>query len=162
MGIKEINEQLSALQKQYDDAVESIRNTGLKDVFKEVFETSDIKGIAWTQSIPSFNDGEPCVFSVDEIFVTFEPLVENMTDWNGDYLEDYEDDEDNYGIWESNFYDFSGGYQDRRLKQGREMAIEITNFIYGNQDLMEKLFGSNSSILVTPEEIKVQEYYCGY
>jgi len=161
MGIKEINEQLGAIQKQYDDAVESIRNNGLKELFKGIFETSDIKGIAWTQSIPLFNDGDPCVFGTDEIFVTFEPLVENMENWDGSYLEDYEDDEDGYGNWESGFYDYSNGYQTKTLKPGREAAQEIVNFINGNQDLMEKLFGSNAAILVTPEEIKVEEY-CGY
>ena len=158
MGIKEINEQLGAIQKQYDDAVEGVRNNGLKELFKEIFETSDIKGIAWTQSIPSFNDGDPCVFSTGEIYFTFEPLNPAMENWGGAYL----DDDPEHGNWGESLYDFSEGYINRTVLPGKEAAVEVVEFISSNQDLMEKLFGSNAAILVTPEEIKVQEYNCGY
>ena len=162
MGIQEINEQLGAIEKQYNDAVESIRNTGLKDVFKEVSETSDIEGIAWTQYVPSFNDGDPCTFTLGEVYLTFEPLTEAMANWGGHYLEE---DEEEYGKWESyGFFDYSGGYgkENRKIIPGKEVAVEIQDFINGNPDLMEKLFGSYSCILVTPEEIKVEEYDCGH
>lgn len=158
MGIKEINEQLGAIQKQYDDAVESIRNNGLKELFKEIFETSDIKGIAWTQSIPLFNDGDPCVFGTGEIYFTFEPLNPAMENWGGEYLDDPEE----YGNWGESLYDFSEGYINRTVLPGKEAAVAVVEFISSNQDLMETLFGSNAAILVTPEEIKVEEYYCGY
>ena len=158
MGIKEINEQLGAIQKQYDDAVEGVRNNGLKELFKEIFETSDIKGIAWTQSIPSFNDGDPCVFSTGEIYFTFEPLNPAMENWGGAYL----DDDPEHGNWGESLYDFSEGYINRTVQPVKEATVEVREFIRSNQDLIKKLFVYNAANLITPEEIKVQEYSCGY
>lgn len=41
----------------------------LKDKILELFEQEYIVGLRWRQYIPHFNDGEPCEFSVGEIYI---------------------------------------------------------------------------------------------
>jgi hypothetical protein len=44
----------------------------------------------------------------------------------------------------------------------RRSWTEVSKFINKNEDLMNKLFGDNFKVVITREEIRVEEYDCGY
>lgn len=49
----------------------------MKDIFKSFFESfPEVKTIHWTQYTPYFNDGDECVFSVNEPYFTRTPYTE--------------------------------------------------------------------------------------
>lgn len=50
--------------------------------FQKFFGEMNIYAVTWTQGTPGFNDGDPCVFGVDEfsIFETEEDYLENPTE----------------------------------------------------------------------------------
>lgn len=159
--IDNINEKLDSIRQQYDDAVRAIREEGgLKDIFNEFFEKNpQFKALHWTQYVPYFMDGDPCEFGVNDIFVALEGAELNSDNWV------YRSPEDEYN-WNyatdftaTMIYDWNTpGRPKVENKNYNPDLNAIEQFIYKNSDLLEQLFGSHASVLVTPEKIAVSEY----
>jgi len=168
--ITQITEKLDGIKAQYDAAVAAIRdNGGLKDIFTAFFEKNpQFKAISWTQYIPSFNDGDPCTFTISEPFVTTSDAASlDSSDW--EYSTPEEEDDWDYAetftaeekwLWDEPKVD--GQVQRIPNPDINQDLKDIVSFINNNEDLMEKLFGSYCRIIVTPEKILVEEYDCGY
>jgi hypothetical protein len=77
---------LADIKKVQAELTAKIQKDGRKLLmaeFKKFFEENpDIEAIRWTQGTPSFNDGEPCTFSVHD----FTAKV------NGEFYEQYDDE----------------------------------------------------------------------
>lgn len=87
---------LAKMKADYHSALEAGAKEAIRDRFASLFAAyPDVEGVRWTQYTPYFNDGEPCVFSVnspDILLVGGDP-----------------DEEDEEGGW----YYCHGGYGDR-------------------------------------------------
>jgi hypothetical protein len=84
----------------------------LTEAFKALFDNPSIHGLRWTQYTPHFNDGDACIFSVNEYGWRIAP-----TDTPDEYL-DGEDDET------GRFTDLFGGHKYSR-NDGKWIAETI-------------------------------------
>lgn len=71
-------------KKELDEKIASIGSKKIQEYAKDLFDNnSDLALLTWMQYTPSFNDGEPCVFTVQDVeFATFNDLAE-ILDLNG-------------------------------------------------------------------------------
>lgn len=127
----------------------------IKEIFEAFWEKNPaIKAVIWTQYAPHFNDGDPCVFSVNDPHFTNaegEDLYD-VSRW-GEYEGDNED------IW-SNYY-FGGDYGTPAPEGVDEASTkELSNFLCSSvlSSAMEATFGSDSSVIATRQGFRV-EYY---
>jgi hypothetical protein len=141
MSIKELKKQMDELRKQ----MKTHGKSGLDADFKEFFEKHpEITGIAWTQYAPSFNDGEPCVFSVHEFHYTKDEDP-SLNDFSG------------YG----NKDDGSGGWLEvswRDTNPLEEAVSELEGELIDN-DIFQISFGDSVKVMATKDGIVVEEYY---
>ena len=56
--------------KALEEEIKTVGKDSMKELFVEFFKQfPDVKALRWTQYTPQFNDGEPCVFNVNDIEV---------------------------------------------------------------------------------------------
>ena len=83
----EINNNLKEYADHKKRFIEKI-SASLNDAFREFFEKvgDEITCITWNQFTPYFNDGEACVFSVNDVYFSNVPpsQIDDITDW-GEY-----------------------------------------------------------------------------
>jgi hypothetical protein len=57
-------ERAKQLKKEYEAAVKSVGQDGIKEVLAVLFEKfPEVQAVRWKQYTPYFNDGEPCHFN---------------------------------------------------------------------------------------------------
>jgi hypothetical protein len=133
-----------------------------KEITKEFFEKNPaINAVIWTQYTPYFNDGEACLFSVND---------PSFTNASGEDLDDinygeYEGDNVNIWVfedvkWNVNSYKekydsiITSGGIDIDSCQFLESAIKSSEM----EDIMETMFGEHSRIVATREGFDIEEY----
>lgn len=133
----------------------------LKSSFKEVFEENpNLYMICWTQYAPYFNDGEPCVFSVHDMYAVHKDILQN---------EDY-DEESLPNPWgfEDEFSEYRmkipSSYDKERLAAYNASSVEnkneierIENFLKIissiDEDIFEIAFGEDNAVYVFKDKI---------
>lgn len=124
---------------------------GMKKAFKEFFtEHPEIKGIRWTQYVPTFNDGEPCEFTMGE----FSYLIDGIKS-------KYADEDNDTGVDEDGFIECFY-IKDEDMKKYKYLDDFVNALIKIPDEVFEATFGSNSKITATSEGYQVDEYDCGY
>jgi len=164
MDLNKITEEFKAIRNEYDEAVKRIReNGGLKDIFTSFFaENPQVTGIVWSQYIPGFNDGDPCLFSIGEVYFSTSTEI-NWDEFSNPYdLEDYSEAGQ---VYNDTLYKWNP--ETKKSVQSPNpnfipAAKAIYSFINSEVQLMEDLFGENALVVVTPDKIRVEEYDCGY
>ena len=126
--IRGITEQrLDGLRTEMD----SISRLGLDAAAQAFFKSfPQIQTVYWHQFIPTFNDGDPCLFSVNEIH--YSPL--EYTDIDGPYGNQEKDEVTGY---ES---DAPAGFQ--------EMAREFEGFIGSIADYLQRAYECDAFVRV--------------
>ena len=124
----------------------------LKAAFNE-----GVVGIMWEQYTPSWNDGEPCEFSVrDPKVTTNEVVAQAWLDGTEPDMEvaypddDYEYDEYEYEQWST--------HPDG--KHVNDIVIPVDHAKY--EDALRSKFGNNIKVIVTPDRVVTEDYDCGY
>lgn len=148
--LTEKREELTALVKEFNLKMQG-EFRKLTSVF---FEETGLQMITWNQYTPSFNDGEPCEFTVGEaIFVRkgFDP--EELLG-----AEEYEDDE-LYGTVEYSSWRDNAG--DDPLSS---VCAKFNGFLQQNYDVLEQMFDGDygTTVYLTKDEVYTAEYDCGY
>lgn len=158
----------------------------LKESFQKIFETyPTVAKIAWTQYTPYFNDGDECVFGVNdwEIFSTEEVEDENSSlnsDYDGGYS--YGDAEGHFSTWGDEnkvtkyLWKSKDGWTtgtEPRYRQENYTREENPNYdpAYGepyeaindlqraiDEPSMKEIFGDHVLVEVTKDGIEVTEY----
>lgn len=101
----------------------------------------EVSKILWTQYTPYFNDGDPCTFSLGEVY--FVP-------------KDVEDED--FGYWDYDDVAFST-YDDRKPSEELGIAMKaITSLINKLDDFLEDQFGDHMMITLTKDGIDTIEY----
>jgi hypothetical protein len=137
--------QVDKLIEQYIQARGQLESSFLKlfraDV-KEMFNKHpEVTGVMWTQYAPHFNDGEPCLFSVNSLWYCTKPFVLPVSG--------FPDDED--GGWIELFGTANS--------ETPELVRELSKVIHSlDSDLMQNLFGPDSQVVITPEELIIEDY----
>lgn len=136
---KEIHAKMTAMREELKTIGEKLFKEGSQDIFDQFPE---VQNFSWTQYTPYFNDGDECVFGVNDYFKV------ELT--NGDLLEDVEN---------------SPWRRKRLLDNGEELDLEdnlgeaLGGLLGGvDNDTMKALFGDHARITVSREGIEIEEY----
>lgn len=141
----ETQEKIKALQEEMQNTMEKEFNNSVKEIFRLV---PRLKAFAWTQYSPYFNDGDECVFSVRQVnALSFVPEYAN-------YSYEIEDEDTNDFI----IADYDGANEHSLTNEERNAIQEVIDFIEGNDDLMEDLYGNHSAVILTEDGAKVSSY----
>lgn len=122
-----------------------------------VLNCEGVEGVRWNQYVPGFNDGDPCVFTLGEIYVRLEGCDEDA----GEYEDGFVDCGD---MWD---YAEPGNWRSHRVaRPGCEQlypafsALEdaFPHFKY----FIQASFGDNATVTATKVGFEVEYYDCGY
>lgn len=156
MTIEETIKDFTELYKNLTLQLKQKGTEKLKEVFKLFWEKNpEVKSISWTQYAPYFNDGDPCTFSVNEIYFS-----------NTDDPEEVDEDliyVEETGIWKApdwNLNWWAKEYPDRKIPIDIDNAKNLSDFLQSNAmlDIMEMMFGSDNRVIATRDGFKTEEY----
>jgi len=137
--IEEINKKK---KEQLEQQLSEDKKTFFEFVKTFFEEHSEVTAIRWRQYTPSFNDGDPCEFTVGCLYAAVEPLRELQE------IGDYDDG-------------FLDSYELRENEKLREDMNCIESFMRNAEVFLENQFGN--CVCVTIERGKepyTKEYYC--
>lgn len=139
--------ELKDMREAYELKLKNHGEAALKEAFKEIFEKyPQIKSIIWTQYTPYFNDGDSCVFGVNDFDVYIEGT--NPTD------QDEDDEEDDYDYGESIYYLKKS--KDPVKKEIAKAVEELEKSL--PSDVLESVFGDHCKVIATPKGFDVREF----
>lgn len=119
----------------------------LKETFVEYFDKHPIvECIVWTQYTPYFNDGEACMFGVNEFEVHFKK--ENSSNLQVTF------EVDDYGYGE--YYD-SDNFTDEQSAADVDLGV-LQNSCMDVDDILHDLFGDHCKVVATRKGFKVTEF----
>lgn len=143
------------------DAAEDIKES-LVDAVKSI---PGVQAVEWNQYTPYFNDGDACNFGINEVyFFTDKSLADAVARNEGEPLDPGEWAEDRGGIsacyagWNEKWGpsdDEPDGW-DSPLQYAS--AQELTGFIHGCADLMERAFGDHVTVRIDKDGLTTEEY----
>lgn len=123
-------------------------------IFKKVLENSKLKWFYWTQCAPAWNDGDPCVFSVNHYISDY---------FNDKWLEEYIDDRSEQAIKNLEDSELSSE-SNKNLKSIDDTTLEIEVILRSiPAQILENIYGDSSKIIVTDKGVIIREdYYSEY
>lgn len=142
------------LKKEYRATLRAITAEDVKSLFDGLFEKyPNFRAIGWKQYVPSFNDGEPCEFTMDTDFqvLTNQAIKDNLEglDESGTMTDDE--------IHQLGVRDFGWS------KLDPEMENDISDvFSLISSDISEMVFGADVQIIITRTKLTANSYECGY
>jgi hypothetical protein len=138
---KHINE----LRKKLVEAMSAAFAETMAAVFKA---HPEVKTIYWQQYVPYFNDGDECVFQLNEIH--FSPADAKLID--GPHFDDETDDQTLADFQSTSRVD------DPRVNQELDHAMDtVIKFLENNEDHLETTFGANAFIKITADGVYHEE-----
>lgn len=179
--IAEQNAKLEEMRKAHMKSIQTDFNEIIKLFFDEC---PKIQAVIWTQYTPYFNDGDECVFSVNEPYF----ITKNFD--REDLLNPYEyEDDDKYvtlkipsytANWDEEIAcnkaelakptasDWVKGYYPKRIAALEQMKIDFpeydvkikafANLLEENEDLLKEVYGDDAAVYLTPNEVVIEEY----
>ncbi len=134
--------QTNKLQGELAEIEEAAFDEGAKDLFKYYPE---LDRFSWIQYAPSFNDGDPCYFSVHR-----DPFINGYDSYGeSDGTEEEDEEEQEWEFW-----------KERREKL-EPLFADVTTFLQSfSDDSLERMFGDSSRIIVRRDQKpEVDSYY---
>ncbi len=138
-----------AAQEVYEATKKAAGRDAFKQMALQIFEQFPlIEAMRFCCYTPSFNDGDPCTFSITELQVV--PADHVPLECGGDD-----------GRWSDAFG--LGYYKDHPLRDAQAAVKEFNKALNGDlEELVEAVFGSGVQVTMTREGIEVEDYDCGY
>jgi hypothetical protein len=136
--------------KVKEEFVEKSKNA-LRTAFKEFFASNpDIDQITWAQYTPYFNDGDPCIFRVNDMFFTLDEEHVDLSE-----IRYPDDDEKCYGT----FFWSAGGKNIDPVAVYRKTFEDFVNQVSVLPDeIFMNSFGDHVSVIASKDGFDVQEY----
>lgn len=134
-------EKIKQMKQDYKTLVSQEGKTLVKELLTTFFsEAPDVESVRWAQYTPYFNDGDACVFSVNEPKVMF---FEGKTP---ELKYEPEDEEEYIDSWS--------------LKDGpvSEAIGKLGEALNGIEDVLKETLGDHSEITATRTSVEVEEY----
>lgn len=142
---------LEQLTKEYEKKMREEGEVALKNFFMDTFDKAeDLIAIGFVGYVPSFNDGDPCVFGLGEIAFQVEGIDEEDADAMG--FEEVEEEGDPHFV--------TTYYLTSHAQHSLFETVEAK--LCSNKDLLNRVFGDNFKLTVTRFSIVVDEYDCGW
>lgn len=164
-----MNDPLSDLRETLVNVKAEIAATATKyrDIIpqsaKPIFDLLPLAAIGWTQYIPGFNDGDPCVFTISGPYLV-PSMFPDERDEDGDWA-------DIIDSWTIKYYTEKEIHLDRLTALGiypfnYQEAIQVLNDftkLFEVEEFFEAAFGVGVRVVVHPTgKIDITEYDCGY
>lgn len=132
-------QELVDMKASYQKELQAKGEDAIKGVFGELFDkNADLESIEITGYVPYFNDGEACVFGMNEPCVIYKGA-------------DYD------GTW-SVGYSFKNNKITSEDKANLEGIFNSLNSLYQLDDAFEEIFGEHFRITATRDGVEVEEY----
>ncbi len=139
---QELIAQTNKLQEELAEIEVAAFDEGAKEIFQK---HPELNTFSWIQYAPSFNDGDPCYFSVYR-----DPFI-NGYDSSGesDGTEEEDEEEQEWEFW-----------KERREKLA-PLYTDVTTFLQlVSDDSLERMFGDSSRIIIRRDQKpEVDSYY---
>lgn len=160
--IKELKAKYQAIKKEMGES----GKTALKEVFSEFFEKHpEIKGISWTQYTPYFNDGDTCIFSINDPEFKLHPkcIKDLDEDVKKDFFEYVSEEDYLSDIYSTNNEQcFLSVITDKKNKTDAENQLikdakeVLEAFSLG--EIFKNTFGDHVKVIATRKGFNVEEY----
>lgn len=142
-------EDLTNMKAEYEAKMKKEGEKALKDhLNKFLDEHPEIEALRWEQYTPHFNDGDACLFSMNDISVQ---LASNAVGATSDEKTTDDDDDDDGNFIES--YEL-----DKKHSKIAEAVEELHSELEEVEDILQEVLGDHSRITVTRDKIDVEEY----
>jgi hypothetical protein len=135
-ALSELSGKRKAIEEKAREEAKQILAPGLQQFMKE---HPEVKAIGWTQYTPYFNDGDPCEFSVGEIFASIADERDDSLYGDG-WVELYSKPEEGFSAetWTA--------------------LIELNKTLSGSDEELLAAFGDHVKVIVTHEGVEVEEF----
>lgn len=135
-------------------------------VAKELFDKHPLLvAITWTQYTPYFNDGDECIFGVQEPeYTVLKSDIENNVDsdeWTGRKPSEWQYEPKNYVHYKNEIEAYNklvAEHGTEVLKALEDDMERFFKFIQSYDDLMKALFGDHAIIHIDANGVSVEEY----
>jgi hypothetical protein len=127
-----LNEQIAALQKEAAEMIKPMLSEFIK-------ANPQVEQVYWTQYTPYFNDGDPCVFRVNEPYFVF-----------------IGDDEE-YDAWSISKSEYAPA-QETCSAETAAACSALAKELASLDGPLETLFGDHVKVIVTAGGVDVDEY----
>lgn len=179
----ELQHQLNQVQNNIAEFAQQNGIQAIRELFQPLFDLG-VKNITWTQYTPYFNDGEPCEFTVYDMYVTKEenPDLDQHPDDEGDWLhpwnliyafEEYNQPDLNVAThwrpsqlfeararWNASHQAvLAEGWTPESAQQFYNAYKTASDAIHSNDQLMELVFGDHCSILFRSDGTYSVDHY---
>lgn len=121
-----------------------------------LFAYPEVESVRWGQYTPSFNDGDPCVFSFGEFEVKLFGNDEGGEREDG-FLSDYHVNEHFNNLMAAT-YSYSNKHPIAELLDSSFGYRHVDAYV----DALETAFGDPAEVIATREGFHVEDYDCGY
>lgn len=166
--------ELEALRAEFISNLRSEFN----NITKFFFEETPVQAVTWTQYTPYFNDGDECIFGVNDLYFILEGF--DPKDLQDPYS--YEDDEQGYVLVQEQPSEQSLKYmrehvegngssaeyyrtrleqlasQDEKYPDLAQKCKKFKELITANEELMKDMFGDHAAVYLTKDNSYVEEY----
>lgn len=170
MSFAEIQEMKVALTKKIQEDGKELFKAEIQKLFETIPQLEDIR---WIQYTPYFQDGDPCVFGVNDPYFKVGGAIGAYPKYEkGKRVEPIEFEyklEGESGDYNDNRFNASGfkGYiensnyfrvkSDLTLPQA-EALKDFASLICNNEDVMKLVFGDHAEVIVNREGFEVERY----
>lgn len=171
----QLQQEIEDLKSRYQETMKQKFNEITKSFFEECPE---VKALVWSQYTPYFNDGDVCVFGINDIY----PVVGNfdpnelLDPYEYEYGEDEEggrvtlmhgpDLEKQRAWYAGNAAKYDWGVelgealeeQEAKYPGYFEKIGRMVALINSNEELMETMFGDHAAVYLMKDRVIVEEY----
>ena len=178
--IAEKNAEIDALKKAYMKELQSSFNEIIKLFFEEC---PKVQAVVWSQYTPYFNDGDECVFRINEPHFIVDGF--DVDDLKDPY--EYEDDDVCKTLQYSSYQtleeiliryknelakphvsDWAKGYYPKYIAQLENQLEEFPGYdkkisafvkmLNDNEDVLQEVYGDHVAVYLTPEKVIIEDY----
>ena len=154
-------EQVMSLKSRYDKMVKGFKEEDFKGWFTEFFALYPmVTMIRWTQYTPYFNDGDECVFSVNDpevelslAYIQAHPGLDVTSAEYGDCVDD-----EGVDLPDRHISTFRIDRKYKKEYPDLHDALTSIKELFTAEDILRHVFGEHAEVVVTPEKIVVEEY----
>lgn len=158
MGLKEKLKQIETLESKLASVKKSVSKEIMGDLKQIMIDNPLLEGIRWTQYTPHFNDGEPCVFEVNDLSVRFDesvqPRIEDHYDDNFIITGPYGEIDDEFFKEKSDIFNF----KEIKTLQKATKEVELLFEKLRDSTNMAEQFGDGVQVTVTKSGVEVEDY----
>lgn len=141
--MSDIVRSLKEFSLEFEQEKERFHKVGkqlIKKTLNKIFDSfPEVKSIYWHQYTPYFNDGDPCLFTIREIFAS-ELTVDQV---------DNSDD---------GFYGGISRYNSGDHKELSAMLAIFEDCLGQIEDVVKAAFGDHALVIATRKNIEIREY----